>query len=185
MQETKQEAYYQLVGQIAMNWAALEAIVASAIWVIGGMHDAEGACVTSQIFNFDSKMKALRALIGVKNEGDLTHLSDAHRKALAELPDRLNTFFNKRLRSLLDYRNRLVHDPIRFEGGATQRFQITAPGRLTLGFQPTDLEEMVEKRDAIATAIDDLFEMLKPAIEAFPGELLSSADKSSKPPVQD
>jgi hypothetical protein len=51
--------HYSAIGRVAASWAALEAMVSSAIWQIGGIQDEIGACVTSQIFTFDGKIKAL------------------------------------------------------------------------------------------------------------------------------
>ncbi len=50
MESTKQEAYYTAVGNVALNWAALESIVSSAIWQIGEIPDEIAACITSQIY---------------------------------------------------------------------------------------------------------------------------------------
>ena len=66
------DAHYCAIGKVTANWAALEAIINSAIWQIGEIPDDIGACLTSQIFTYDAKIKTLGALLGVRGGLDAT-----------------------------------------------------------------------------------------------------------------
>ena len=60
------DKHYAAIGKVAANWAALEMLINSAIWQIGEIPDHIGACITSQLYTFDARMKALIALLGVR-----------------------------------------------------------------------------------------------------------------------
>jgi hypothetical protein len=89
--------HYSAIGRVAASWAALEAMVSSAIWQIGGIQDDIGACVTSQIFTFDGKIKALISILEARGELD---------KTISELNK-----FHEDARSVATFRNRTLHDP--------------------------------------------------------------------------
>jgi hypothetical protein len=149
------EEHYAALGKLTANWAALEAHIASAIWQISEIPDAIGASITSQIYTLEGKMKALQAILRIRNFDDIA--------------SKLNVFWDKKLRSLSEFRNRRIHDPVFFlEGGFVARLEITANKRLKLGYESESLEEMAARIDGIADAIDEFAKIIRPALDACP-----------------
>lgn len=153
MRGTKLEVYYNLVGRIISNWAVVEARLASAIWRIGEIPDEIGASITSQIYTFDGKVKALQSILRVRGY--------EHEAA------KLGTV-TKAGKGLSEARNRIVHDPVKFEGGDVLRLEITADRHLKFGYQKIDLDVLHK----MVTDIDDLDNKIeaaiKPALDAIP-----------------
>jgi hypothetical protein len=159
------ETYYLLIGKIITNWAMLEARLGSAIWRIGEIPDAYGASITSQIYTLDGKVKALQAILRERG-------FETEAKKLGKVIGGI--------KSLADTRNRIVHDPVRFQDdGCLYRLEITADRRLSLGYQKVDLDELSRVVDHINAADDKIFEALKPALDAIP-RLPPSPGKSAK-----
>jgi hypothetical protein len=151
------DEHYRAIGKMVTNWAALEAIVTSAIWQAAEMPDVYGACVTSQIFTFDGKIKALVAILHARGE------FEAQIAALNKFQDEA--------RGTLSFRNRIVHDALHFDAttGAPQRLEITANKKPVLAFidEPTSnvlarsrkAVELLEKFQGIMAPV---FERVRP-----------------------
>ena len=154
MQGSSREAYYLLVGKIVKNYAALEVLVCSAIWQIAEIPDNVGACLTSNIYSLEAKIKALQAILRVKGDFESTARE-------------LATFYDG-IRGLSEFRNRIVHDATSEKDGVMGRLEITANKKLKMEFVPEDLISMNTKGNEIDDAFDKLKVILKPAIEAFP-----------------
>ena len=155
-----QDSHYQAIGKLASNWAAFEAILTSAIWQIGGIEDAIGACITPQIPSYEGKMKALVSILEVRG---------GFRKVI----DDVNKF-HKSIRPLATFRNRVVHDPAYFDPatGVPQRLEITADKMPVLAYRPAPTDDVLKKVDEIADRIDEFKEIISPAIERYPAEPL-------------
>jgi hypothetical protein len=156
MRGNKQEAHYAAIGNVASNWAALEAIVTSAIWQIGEMDDAIGACITSQISTFDGKMKALVSILEVRG-GFVKVIADVNA-------------IHRHARPLATFRNRLVHDPLNFNPttGNPQRLEITADKMPVLAYKDEPTSGVLSKAVEIADMIDRFGAVIKPALERYP-----------------
>jgi hypothetical protein len=150
---TREEAYRYIVGNIITNWAAYESRVASAIWQVGGIPDAIGASITSQIYTLDGKVKALQSILRVKG-------FDKEAKKLGKIIADTKV--------LADWRNRLVHDPVNHRDGEIYRLEIKADRYLSLGYQKVDMEHLSGLVDKIADADDALCALLKPVMDACP-----------------
>jgi hypothetical protein len=141
--DSRFDPYMNAVGRIATLWAALEFNINEAIWELSNIEAAAGACITSQIGNVGSRMRALISLVHFRRGND---------KLLRELAALMRT-----LESLSRQRNRYIHDPatIGEESGEINRIQVTADLRLDFGFKDVNLEEMAKIfqkiRDAIVT----------------------------------
>ena len=55
------------LGLVAAMWAELEYQINEAIWELANVERWAGACITSQIFSPSARMRALTALIRVRN----------------------------------------------------------------------------------------------------------------------
>lgn len=88
--------YAVLIADAANRWAYLEYYIQQAIWELAEVSPAIGACLTSQMYTFNSKMSALLALLKL-------------RKAPQPLIDRVNKFASQ-VRDAHDARNRAAHD---------------------------------------------------------------------------
>ncbi|THD42657.1 MAG: hypothetical protein E7774_14985 [Bradyrhizobium sp.] len=149
-------AHYSAIGKVAANWAALEMLINSAIWQIGEIPDEIGGCITSQFFTFDTKIKALIAVLGVRGNFN---------KTIAALNK-----FHDRSRGAAQKRNRTVHDPWvgDFKTGIPQRLEITADKKLVSGYKPITTDDLLKLVDEIADLFDEFKEIISPAIERFP-----------------
>lgn len=105
------------------------------------MYPAIGACITSQIFTLDGRLKALGALAALREVPEV-------------LAKRIN-MFGERVRRPLELRNRVMHDQW-FQGIRTQamsQLEIGAKGSLTFGFKPVPIETLQEHREKVRIAM--------------------------------
>jgi hypothetical protein len=59
--------HMKLLGLVAGMWAEMEYQINDAIWELANVERWAGACITSQIFSPSARMRALVALIRVRN----------------------------------------------------------------------------------------------------------------------
>jgi hypothetical protein len=111
--------FYELVGRVACDWAALEMTLNDCIWALSGTPYGAGACVTSQIYTIEGRMKALIALLNLKGA--------------TELVTKTNVYHEQTLRQASIKRNRVVHD-IWFsdDRGEAHQLSITADKKLRI-----------------------------------------------------
>lgn len=154
--EGKQKDHYATVGAFVGNWAALDAMITTAIWQIGEIEDEIGACLTSQIYTLDGKFKALVAVLNVR--GGLGGVVTSVNK------------FHEELRPLSNYRNRLIHDPLFFkqDTGEPQRLQIAADKKLVMGYEDEPTENVLSQAGKVAEAIGKFETIIQPALDRFP-----------------
>lgn len=148
--------HYSAIGRVAASWAALEAMVCSAIWQIGEIPDDIGACVTSQIFTFDGKIKALISILEAREDLDNT---------ISELNK-----FHEDARNIAAFRSRTLHDSWIHDlnTNTPYRLQITADKKLIMEYKPAPTGKLRQNAEKTAKLIERLNEILKPAIERFP-----------------
>lgn len=145
--------YAQCISKIVSFWSSLEANVNLAISHLAGVYPAIGACITSQIFTIDGRLKALQALLKLRQAPDT-------------LQRRVNRFAEK-VRKPQDLRNRVIHDQW-FQGTeskAMSQLEIGAKGTLTYGFKPVPIKYLDEAREKIQEAMKEASE-IRDAIEA-------------------
>jgi hypothetical protein len=150
------DEHYSAIGKLVANWAALEAIINSAIWRIGGIQDEIGACVTSQIFTFDAKMKALISILKVHGNLNSTVSS-------------LNKFHDD-VRPISNFRNRLVHDPWVHDEitNLPQRLQITSDKKPLFEYIPESITQINETSEKLGELIHQFQKIINRAIAKLP-----------------
>ena len=148
------EAHYTALGKLTANWSALESQIASSIWQIGEIPDEIGASITSQIYTLDGKVNALLSILRLRG--------------FEKEAGKLNVFRDKKLRVLQEFRNRRMHDPVRFTPNGIERLQITANKTLKMSYVAEDWAEIASKVDDIADAIDEFGRIIRPALNACP-----------------
>ena len=148
--------HYSAIGRVAASWAALDAMVSSAIWQIGEIPDEIGACITSQIFTFDGKMKALISILERRQNFD---------KTIKELNK-----FHVKIRKILEFRNRVLHDAWIYDINTNKphRLQITADKKPVLEYIPAPTEELIANANKTSDFVDEFNSIILPAIERFP-----------------
>jgi hypothetical protein len=129
--------HYAAIGKVAANWAALELIVDSACWVLAGVADEPGVCLTSQVAGIQRKLDALTALLRFR-----------------EKPENLVKQVNKiakDARGLSERRNRVVHDPWQTGGllGGPHRLEASARAKLVFESVPMGTGEVIALVDDI------------------------------------
>ncbi len=153
------DPHFAAIGKIVINWAALELMVDSAIWQIAKIPDDLGASLTSQIGNFDGKIKALGSLLVVRDDS-------------ADVISKMNKF-SEEARGLLTLRNRIVHDGWIGDAKTGTPHRMALPsakskGVPTITYLPYSTEKLNEAVEGIALLIDKFQEIIKPAIDKYP-----------------
>jgi hypothetical protein len=64
--------FSEVIAQIANNWAHIEFALNQSIWLLAGIADDSGACITSQIFTVQGRLSAIKSLLDLR--GDPKHL---------------------------------------------------------------------------------------------------------------
>jgi hypothetical protein len=130
------------VGRIARAWAHLEFSVDLVTWELCEIPHEFAACLTAQMFQMQSKIKALIALASVRGFSD-------------EIILELKKFNSKEISALQQKRNRAVHDSrhVHESTGKVNRLQITADGSLTFGMQDEPIDKLRETRKKIEDTI--------------------------------
>lgn len=146
------ESHHAAVGKVAAYWSVLEKLAERAIWRFAKVDDGPGACITSQIYSLEVRLKALIAILKLRD------LSGA-------LVGKLNKFAGD-MSGLGEQRNRVVHDPwtLDLTSGVPQRLQITAKRTLVMGYQPVPTEEVTMVVGRIYEAIWRFYELMGAAI---------------------
>jgi hypothetical protein len=153
------DPYVTAVGRIAGIWAQLEFIINDAIWELANVEAGAGACITSQIIQSSSRMRALISLV---------HYRGAKKDLLAELNQ-----FSNHLEGLGRQRNRFIHDPagLNQETGEISRVNVTADRRLDFSFHPVDYAKMASLHTDIKVAISrfrDLYNRILDEVPPWP-----------------
>ena len=142
------ESHFAAIGRLAETWAQLEFAIDMAIWGLAGVPQALGACITSQMYSVNSRMRAFRSLAVALGA------SKGSIKKIGKLQGTLG--------NLQTIRNRAVHDP-RMENTTTgdlDRLQVTAENRLEFGWQPESAETLLAFRDQIEERIKEFTALL-------------------------
>ena len=134
--------FYELVGRVACDWAALEMKINDCIWALSGTSFGSGACITSQIHSINSRMKALAALINLKGA--------------TELATKINVYAENALRKASDKRNRVVHDIwfSEYQGDARQLL-ITADKKLRFQIVTRTKDDLRKDHKIVEDALFD------------------------------
>ncbi len=154
--------YAEGIAQIISCWSALESNINMAIWHLAGVYPAIGACLTEQIFNLNSRLRALLALLKLRRASD-------------ELVGRVKRF-SEYSHKASDIRNRVVHHTWHqgMETKKMMRLEIKVQGTLAYGFKPIEPEDLnadiVEVRKAMREASDirDAIERALPTLPDIP-----------------
>jgi hypothetical protein len=144
--------FYQLIGRIASSWAWLEMTVNDCLWALCGAPYGAGACVTAQIYSFDSRMKSLVALLELK-------------KVDQKFIDKVNAF-HQSSRCSLAIRNRCIHDVWGHIEGEPQRLTITVEKKLKFEVIPKKIEEMREDLKTVEKTVLT-FESIRSTLRGF------------------
>ncbi len=130
-------AHFTAIGKVASNWAAFEQIANSLLWVLAGVDDRAGACLTAQIPHMGRTLGALTALVRLRGG------NDALVKAINKFQDTTVGLGNRR--------NRVVHDPWQIDDatGHPKRLEISADKKPVFGYEIVPLEKIEALVDEI------------------------------------
>jgi len=119
---------FELIGRVTSDWAGLEYLINECIWALALVPRPLGACITAQIFNTDGRIRALLALLKL-------------RQADQRIIDAVNVF-SEEMRGPSERRNRIVHDvwSAHEDTGAIFKMEITARNKLKFELQEIDIE---------------------------------------------
>jgi hypothetical protein len=133
--------YASCIADIVNSWATLEHNIDMSIWHMAGVYPAIGACITSQIYTLDGRLKGLQSLLKL-------------RQAPKELTKLVNKF-SERVRKPQEIRNRIIHDHWRQSLDRQRMFQLEvgAKNTLTYGFKMIAIEMLKNDRDSVKSAM--------------------------------
>lgn len=133
--------FYELIGRAASDLAWLEMMVNDCLWALSGTPYGAGACITAQIYTFDSRMKALIALLRLK-------------KVDTRLIKRVNAFHeDSRKASVI--RNRIIHDMWGHKNGEAYQLTVTADKNLKFEIIPRKIDDLrAEFKTVVQTVLD-------------------------------
>jgi len=151
--------FFDLVGQIAHDWATLESLVNESIWEAADLDHQLGACITAQIFSLPSRLDALSLLLRARGASE-------------ELMSKVNRFIADSRRPT-ELRNRAVHDPlgVHKQSGEVRQLQITARGKLVFETRKVTVEQLEKDSAEINRFLDrfmELREELQVELETLP-----------------
>jgi hypothetical protein len=92
---------YQIVGQVASEWAHLEHTLDTLIWRLAGVAQADGACITAQLMGATPRYRTLIA--------QLTQRTKSERRF--ERFIKLVSALMYKTYDIQEQRNRIIHDP--------------------------------------------------------------------------
>jgi hypothetical protein len=153
-----------LIGRVANLWSQIEFEIDKGIWHLADTHQQLAACITSQFMSIHPRLNAFKGLVQVRGGSE---------QAVKEIDT-----FHGNIGSLVDRRNRIVHDP-RFIQGDTrqvQRLEVTSRGKkVQFGFLPeerADLERTLVQIRERGMEFIALRDRIISEIEAIPPESL-------------
>lgn len=169
------DPHYEAVGRVASAWALFEFHVNQLIWTMSATDDERGACVTSQIYSINARMKALLSLVNLEYEampeeiqkGTDSWAIDMGGHTFPNLIDRLKKFASRRVEGLSEQRNRIIHDTWMYgeTTGAIAQIRATANRKLDYGFRPASIDA-VNKTHQDIKRLDGDFLILSANIQA-------------------
>jgi hypothetical protein len=148
--------FAEQIADITACWSCLEYYISMSIWHLAAVYPAIGACITSQIYTLDGRLKALAALLVL-------------RRAPEALQTRVNKFA-ERVRGPSEIRNRRIHDQwftdtATAAAGAMKQMEMLARGTLKYGFKTISIAELKEDRAKIIKAMNEAAD-IRATIEA-------------------
>jgi hypothetical protein len=119
---------FNLVGQVASRWAALESTLDVTIWMLAGIpNQRDGACVTAQMMGVWPRFNAIIALLKSRTG----YWDEKTLDGLLKLINKLS----QDCRDPSEERNRIVHDPwFILKGEQTAQFRSMPKGEPLYGF---------------------------------------------------
>ncbi len=126
------EPFYKVSGQISSTYSMLEHYIDQSIWRVAELSPAVGACITIQLTSTSARIKALIALLQLREGSD---------DLLCRLRD-----LNGRMHPITDSRNRAIHDALSVsEDGNVAHLRISLDNKqnLTLGAVPISIDEFI------------------------------------------
>jgi hypothetical protein len=122
--------YAKCIAHAALDFGTLEYQANDVIWRLASIHTALGACITAQIFTLDNRLKAILALMKLRQMDQ-------------KLIDRVNRF-SERVREANELRNRILHDMWLISGDrkSMSQLEVTAKGQLSYKLKKIEIEEL-------------------------------------------
>lgn len=175
----KDDPHYCAIGRIASAFSYFEFRINQLIWQLSTIDDERGACVTSHIYTFSARTKALLALIELIHDQTPEKIRDdakAEGLDLMALRADLKKLFDKKGEPLSRKRNRVIHDTWMYgkKTGAIVQIRQTAERKLDYGFKPASIEDVDKWWQQIQQA-DQEFYRLAAHIQAVARELQQRA----------
>jgi len=153
--------YADAIASIATCWATLEYYVNHSIWIVAGLNSPTGACITSQIFNFQSRLAALLSLLKLYRAPD-------------NIISRVNKFSDN-IRGPQENRNRIVHDIWLIDNqnvGSMGRLETTASKKLQFSVKDVPLAQLKEIYAQLSASRLEFYNIRRDILDgrpSFPG----------------
>ena len=164
------DPHYAAIGRLTSAWSYFEFHINQLIWHLSAVDDERGACVTSHIFSWNSRAKALLALIDLEYailKKDIANPDEKSPDNLPRLNAALKKLFDKKAEPLSRKRNRAVHDTWMYGKvtGIVAQITATAERRLDYGFRQAKITD-VDKWWKETQRLDEEFQILSAEIRS-------------------
>lgn len=153
--EKNSHIFFQM-GLLAHDWAALEYSISQLIWRLADVHPAYGACITSQLYAVNGRMKAIISLMGVR--------------AFDEKLIKKMNMLSQKIATAGETRNRVLHDSIGVERG-TERFKravVKADRTLVFEGQTISAESISKERGPIIECLNEFVALYHQIVTVLP-----------------
>ena len=142
------DPHFAAIGRVASAWALFEFHINSAVWDLSHLNSEQGACITAHIYNVNSRIKALLALVGIVHDQlpESVRMADAKNPdSLPKLKKKLKKLADDRIEPLSRKRNRVIHDAwmVGKKTGQVAQLRLTAERELDYGFRAVDRKSVV------------------------------------------
>lgn len=160
----KDDPHYSAIGRVTSAFSYFEFHINQLIWILSDIDDERGACITSNIFTFSARTKALLALIELIHDELPKSVREADKDSPDSLPKlraQLKKLFDKEGDPLSRKRNRVVHDTWMYgkKTGAIVQIRQTADRKLDYGFKPASIEDVDRWWEEIQQADQKFYEL--------------------------
>ncbi len=163
MEERRAEEYdrlnpdlLNLLGHATSSWSSLEFAINDVIWKLADTPPALGACLTTQIYTIDGRLRALLSLLKLYRFSERT-ISAVNKYVEA-------------IRGPSELRNRLIHDRwgIQRPSGKTAKMVITANKKLRFEEQIVDLADVRRDVDRIIDCLHQFHDLKEVILAELP-----------------
>ena len=137
--------YLMLVGDIATHYASFEHAINESIWILAGVDERIGGCITAELISHAPKFRILIALM-YERKVDKLHIDSAKKLSKDAIP-------------ISQYRNKYIHSPMGLGIKNDELIPMITHSRNNETFEsatvPYDIAEMLKRSEKVQKLKND------------------------------